>query len=142
MDIKTCHPDKLKTDIRHTLYLLNGIEITEKIFNAINPVYIKSLKRISDKQELMQFGKRSLKNVVMVETFSYDDMIAPQMIMWTGNPKTLFFVNDIRLNEKSFQAIDKTALKKWYKWNNNDKEAAPYLREYPDTDYINAVIIE
>ena len=36
MDIKTCHPDKLKTDARHTLYLLNGIKITEKIFESID----------------------------------------------------------------------------------------------------------
>ena len=144
MDIKTCHPDKLKTDARHTLYLLNGIKITEKIFEAVNPVYIKSLKRITDEQELKRFGGKDLKNIVMIETFSYEDLIAPQQIYWIkeNDLLDLYLVNGIRLNKKSFDAINKTFCNEWYRFFNDDKRAIPYLKKYPNAGSIEVGIIE
>ena len=143
MDIKTCHPDKLKMDTRHTLYLLNGSEITEKIFDAVNPVYIKSLKRIVDEQELKRFGRKKIKNVVEVETFSYEDLTAPQQASLKENDLLdVYLVNDIRLNKKSFDAINKTGFHKWYKFSRKDKRATPYLKKYPNAGSIEIGIIE
>ena len=143
MDIKTCHPDKLKTDARHTLYLLNGTEITEKIFEAVNPVYIKSQKRIVDEQELKRFGRKKIKNVVEVETFSYEDLIAPQQTSLKENDLSdVYLVNGIRLNKKSFDAINKTCFHKWYKFSRKDKRATPYLKKYPNAEQLEVGIIE
>ena len=54
----------------NTLYLLNGIAITPKIFQAIRPIYIRSLQRITDRDVLQSFDRSGLKEVVKIETFT------------------------------------------------------------------------
>ena len=54
----------------NTLYLLNGVVITPRIFEAIRPIYIKSLARITDRDELSNFSQSGLQEVVKVETFA------------------------------------------------------------------------
>ena len=54
----------------NTLYLLNGIAITPRIFQAIRPIYIRSLQRITDRDVLQSFDRSGLKEVVKVETFT------------------------------------------------------------------------
>ncbi len=143
VNITTRNPNKTKSDVRSTLYLLNGIEITEKIFDAINPVYIKYLSRITDKAELLQYNKKKLKEVVKVETFTYDEIIAPTVIIQAdGGHVEIFLIDDIRLDEKSFQAIDKRFFKEYRRIYNNEKAFMPYLKKYPDARQIKIGMID
>lgn len=68
---------------KNTLYLLNGVEITSAIFEAIHPIFIRSLQRITDSDKLSSFNQSRLQEVVKIETFSYFEIRPP--MPFTGN---------------------------------------------------------
>ena len=85
------------SSIENTLYLLDGVEITSAIFEAIHPVFIRSLQRITDSDALSNFNRSNLQEVVKVETFTFTE-ITGITIAFTGSRAGLFLlVNDIEL---------------------------------------------
>ena len=56
------------------LYLLDGVPITPRIFEAIKPIYIRSLERITDSDVLSSFNQVGLQEVVKIETFSHREL--------------------------------------------------------------------
>ena len=76
------------------LYLLDGVVITPRIFEAIRPIYIKSLERITDSDALRYFNQSDLQEVVKVETFS--QLEGAQRWARFGHPPILL-VDDIEL---------------------------------------------
>ena len=79
----------------NTLYLLDGVEITSAIFEAIQPVFIRSLQRITDSDELNYFSQNDLQEAVKIETFDYAEI---RQMRFTGNRRgEILLVNDIEL---------------------------------------------
>ena len=57
------------TPDRSTLYLLDDSIITREIFEAINPVFIRSLQRITNREELARYDRKNIKEIVEIKTF-------------------------------------------------------------------------
>lgn len=109
----TLKSGKHKSSEKSTLYLINGIEIPEKVFNAINPVFIRSLSRITDTKELNKYRKKRLKEVVVIETFTHKEIIAPKVILSTGQHLNIFYVNDIKITEDIFCTLKPAYFKEY-----------------------------
>lgn len=140
--ITTRNPNKIISDPQKTMYILNNIEISEKIFDAIIPVYIRSLKRISDKNELKKYGKKNLKELVITETFTTNEVIAPNALYSTGDTsKHVYIVNGIKLDIQSFWALDKRFFSEYYRYTEESEGFIQFLKNYPTADDIEYVII-
>ncbi len=141
--ITTRNPYKAISDPKKTLYILNNIEISEKIFDAITPVYIRSLKRISDKNELKKFRRKNLKELVIVETFTTNEVIAPNAIYWTGDTsKNVYIVNGIKLDMQSFGTLDKRFFSEYYQYTEKSDGFTQFLKDYPTADRVEYAIIK
>jgi hypothetical protein len=76
--IRTRHIPGESIETRNARYVLDNIEVTYKIFNALNPVYIRSLKRITDKKKIAQSGYKHCSELVRVNLFTDDEVRAPE----------------------------------------------------------------
>ncbi|MEA5082191.1 MAG: hypothetical protein VB024_11305 [Dysgonamonadaceae bacterium] len=74
-----------------TIYFLGDTNITSKIFEAINPVFIKSLHRITDKNDLITYKQKGLKEVVKIELFSLSEVLS--LIIADGGNSVLLIDN-------------------------------------------------
>ncbi len=135
INITTRNIDKIQTNNKPTFYLLNNIKISEKIFDAINPVYIKSLSRITDKTN---------KEGIKIETFSHNEVIAPNALAVTDAGYTLdvFLVNGIEIDIETFRALNPAFFKTTQYIRKGNESFNPYLKKYPDKEYITIIIIE
>ncbi|MBQ7822850.1 MAG: hypothetical protein IJ338_01525 [Bacteroidaceae bacterium] len=100
---------------KNVLYIINGIEIPEKVFDALNPIFIRSLHRITDPDSLSKYNRKKLKEAVIIETFTYEEIIAPNVILSTGRSRELFYVNDIEITEDIFFALKPSYFKETQK---------------------------
>jgi hypothetical protein len=82
--IRTRHIPKESIETRNTRYLLDGTEITYKIFNALNPVFIRTLERITDKTEIAQLGYDNCSEVVSINLFTVNEVVGYGGMVVTG----------------------------------------------------------
>lgn len=87
------------------MYVINGIEISEKVFRALNPVFIRSLNRIKDKEELSKYNREGLNGVVQIETFTHEEIIAPNKFIYNEKKSSRFFVNEVEVTFDIFLAL-------------------------------------
>ena len=117
-----------------TLYLLNGKVITRKIYEALNPVYIRSLKRITNRAELAKYGQhKDIKEIVEVELFekmfltkslpgSEEVVIVP----FGCDGCQVYVVDNIQIDENIYDALNRYFFKEICTILEFDKEFAPY----------------
>jgi len=116
-----------------TVYLLNGNKvITRKFFDAINPVFIRSLKRITNPEELADCGYKEKKEIVKIDLFDINDLINDVVVM-SGYPQyDATLVDNIEIDWKIYEALNKFHIKE-IREIEKDKEAfAPYRKLFSE----------
>ena len=117
------------TPDRSTLYIMDDTIITREIFEAINPVYIRSLLRITNKDELSVYGRKNLKEAVILKTFTRDFLLN---IVSFGSPEyNVLFVNGIQLHPSAEDKFNKTFFREIKIISKNTKEFIPYKDKFP-----------
>ena len=120
-----------------TLYLINNQVVTRKIYEALNPVFIRSLKRITDKKELIKYNqKENIKEVVDVELFTYDDL-KNNIYFRECYSCDVYIVDNVQIDLNIFDALRKPFFKEYREINEENKEEfEPYRKLFPDKDSI------
>lgn len=124
-------------DDSKTLYLLNGLVVTRKIYEAINPVFIRSLIRITKQEELEQYGQpKNVKEIVKVDLFTYNELIKNptslgDIIFRTndGRDYEVFLVDNIQINRGIYDALNHYFFKEFYETTEFDSESFVSYRE-------------
>ena len=116
----------------NTLYLLDGIEITSAIFEAIHPVFIRSLQRITDGDVLSNFNRSNLQEVVEIETFSLTE-ITGITTAFTGSRAGLYLlVNDIELPLDTDRKLKRTFFRTHQAFRPEDEGFEALEQRFPD----------
>ena len=128
---------------RTTLYLINNQVVTRKIYEAINPVYMRSLKRITDQPELAKYKqKKNIKEVVEVELFTYKELTKNN----TSNggmtrrivecPECrVYIVDNVQVDMNVYDALRRIFFRKVQVIEEDNKEAfEPYRKLFPVKD--------
>jgi hypothetical protein len=122
-----------KMSDKNTLYLLDGTMVTSTIFEAIHPVYIKSLRRITNKDELKSYRRGGLKEVVEIETFTLFEIQGMGFAL--GGGKSILLVDGIKLDldmEKKLNASFFKTRKYLSDDDFDDGSIAVLKQKYPD----------
>jgi len=122
---------KSTIDDHATVYLLNDNQvITQKIFDAINPVFIRSLKRITNPEELADYGYKEKTEIVKIELFELNDLTEAILLSTNDCPKCeIILVDNIQIDWKIYQAIYIFNIKEIREICEDEKEAfAPYRK--------------
>ena len=136
---------KSKIDDKTTIYLIDNKVVTRKIYEALNPVFIRSLKRVTDKLELMKYTqKKNIKEVVDVELFTYDNDLNNNNISNGGIWYTIrecrdcdaYIVDNVHVDWKIYEALRNTFFKECrYIYEEKKEEFEPYRKLFPDKDF-------
>lgn len=118
------------------LYLADNIEITPKIFEAINPIYIKSLQRITDKNELKSYQKKRLKEVVKIEFFSLYEV---QSMITSSGGKSALLINNIEFPIDFEKKFYRYFFKKIDYISEGDEGYLSLKRTHPDKEYFTII---
>jgi len=114
-----------------TVYLLNGNKvITRKIYDALNPVFIRSLKRIANPEEVANYGYKGITEIVKIDIFELSDLTIWQFI-WTNDcPEcSITLLDNIQIDQKIYDAINPFHIKEIREITEDDKESfAPYSK--------------
>ena len=114
-----------------TVYLLNDNKvITRKIYDALNPVFIRSLKRITNPEELADYGYKGKTEIVKIELFESEDLAEEKFLWFDECPKCeVILVDNIEIDWKIYEAISQFHIKEIRKITEDDKKAfAPYSK--------------
>ncbi|MDR2038367.1 MAG: hypothetical protein LBQ60_10640 [Bacteroidales bacterium] len=130
------------THEKSTLYLLNDIVITKKIFDAINPIYIRSLRRVTGKTELLEYGNKNLEEVVVISTFEHKEIIAPDMILADDSGFSVLLVDGIELSPLMDLALNRYFFKEIQKISLEDDTSSPFKQKYPEKKIITMITLE
>ena len=131
---------KSTIDDRKTLYLLNNQVISRKIYEALNPVYICSLKRITDKMEIKKYEQhKNIQEIVKVELFTYEELIKNLnsrdrvSIRLIECPECeIFIVDNIQIDINIYDALNSSYFKTIRTISEDDTEAfAPFREKFP-----------
>jgi hypothetical protein len=128
-------------ETRDTRYLLDDVEITYKIFNALTPVFIRSLERITDKTKIAELGYDNCSEVVSINLFTVNEVIGSEVIMSvtgeTDPDAYIAIIDGVALyGDPSYNDI----VKKFYYYffkdyiqrlPKNDKDYQKYVEKYP-----------
>ena len=109
-----------------TVYLLNGNKvITRKFFDAINPVFIRSLKRITNPKELADYGYKKKMEIVKIDLFE-----SLEYLRINDCPKCdVILVDNIQVDWKIYDALQWLNIKEIREITEDDKKAfAPYSK--------------
>ena len=128
---------------RKTVYVLNdSLVITRKIYEAINPVFLRSLNRITDPAELKKNPQyKGKKEIVKIDVFRFEEVIDRQVsnkekdeiTVSTGFPSyTLYVVDNIPIEYDIYKILNKNCFKEIrYIDEDAEKSIAPYLDLFP-----------
>jgi len=118
---------------RTTVYLLNGNKvITRKFFDAINPVFIRSLKRITNPEELADYGYKKKKEIVKIDLFDINDLINDVVII-SGYPQyDATLVDNIEIDWKIYEALNKFHIKEIRDIEKDKEDFAPYRKLFSE----------
>ena len=127
---------KSKINDRTTLYLINNQVVTRKIYEALNPVYIRSLKRITDPSELAEYKqKKNIKEIVDVELFTYDDLNSSSRII-ECRECDVYIVDNVQIDLNIYDALRKFFFKEVRIINEDNKDAfEPYKKLFPEKNF-------
>ena len=118
-----------------TVYILNDDQvITRKIYEAINPVFIRSLKRITDPEELSKYGYiNKIKEIVKIDIFVFHEVV-PLVVLIDECPGTkVYLVDNIPLDYfMIYKILNKLHFDEICTIGDDQKKAfAPYRKQFP-----------
>jgi hypothetical protein len=133
---QTRHIPGESIETRDTRYLLDSAEITYKIFNALNPVFIRSLERITDKTKIAELGYDNCNELVRVNLFTLDEVIAPEKLDKPDSynlDEWLVIIDGVPMNPE----IVRTLSRRYFKTINrsvsrSDVSYPQYAEKYPE----------
>ena len=122
-------------DDNSTLYLLNNKEITRKIFEAINPVFIRSLKRITNQIELSKHSiNKEIKEIVTIELFSYEEFASNRILECPECDA--YIVDNVLVDRNIYDALRNMFFRKILIISENEKEAfKPYRKLFSNKNF-------
>jgi len=124
------------TPDRSTLYLLEDtILITKEIFEAINPVFIRSLQRITDKEKLADHNKKNIKEIVKIETFDATAVRSEIPVdvykKLPDRPNSILLVNGIQMPPNMSYIFNGSFIKERFEFREGSKELSQYQEKLP-----------
>ena len=123
----------------NTLYLLDGVVITPRIFEAIKPIYIRSLERITNDDELKNFDQAGLQEVVKIETFSHREL---GLTMLYNAARSLLLVDGIELHITIRGKLKSDFFKEHRSYFYADDNTPEYLRQqFPDKRHFTIITL-
>ena len=123
----------------NTLFLLNDVAITPRIFEAIRPIYIKSLERITDSDVLSSFNQVGLQEVVKIETFSHREL---GLTVLSNAAISLLWVDGIELPITTDRKLKSDFFKERRSYFYADDNTPEYLRQrFPDKMYFTIITL-
>jgi len=130
-----------------TLYLINGRVVTRKIYEAINPAYIRSLKRITNQSELTEYKqKKNIKEVVDVTLFTSEELNSSITVghisEYHPEDAWVFIVDNVQIDSYIYDALSSIFYKSYRVISENDKEVfAPYRKLFPEKKHKHVIVI-
>lgn len=110
------------------IYTLNNTVITQKIFEALNPVFIKSLQRSTNKKDLALFEKKGLKEVVKIELFTLKETLSS---FTADGGDTVLMIDNIELPLDTEKMFKKDFLKEIKYISAGDEGSSTYEQKHP-----------
>ena len=118
-----------------TVYLLNDGDqvITQKLFEAINPVFIRSLKRITDHAELKEYGYEDVTEIVKINLFKHEDVVNEKILLTDCVECYVYLVDNIPIDRQTLMLLNKFCFKEISVITEDEKEAfAPYQQLFSE----------
>jgi len=115
-----------------TVYILNDDRIiTRKIYEAINPVFICSLKRINNQAEMAEYEYKGITEIVKINLFKLEEVVNAVSI--NDCPECdVYIVDNIQIDWKTHQVLNKYHFKEICEIVEEDKKSfAPYRKLFP-----------
>ncbi|MCK3683770.1 hypothetical protein [Maribellus sp. YY47] len=110
------------------IYTINNTVITQKIFEALNPVFIKTLQRSTNKKDLASYEKKGLKEVVKIELFTLKEALS---IFTADGGNTALLVDNIELPLDTKEMLKKDFFKEIKYISAGDEGASIYEQKHP-----------
>ena len=116
-------------DDNKTVYILNGQTIiTRKIYEAINPVFIRSLNRITDPIEKVKYGRDDINEVVQINLFKIQE-VTPIVSSRDGAEYIIYLVDNVQIDYLVYQILNKLYFKEVCEITSEEKkDFAPYRK--------------
>jgi hypothetical protein len=138
--IQTRRVPKESIETRNARYLLDGTEITYEIFNALNPVFIRSLERITDKTEIAQLGYNNCDEVVRINLFTVKEILPPNIVITDGggdSNKSIAIIDGVPINDDVVEKLYYHFFKEYvFHLPKDDDAYQQYVEKYPGkTDF-------
>ena len=117
---------------KKTVYLLNdGQVITRKIYEAINPVFIRSLIRITDQEEIKKYGlHKGVNEIVKLDFFKRHEVI--NVATSRDCPECdIYIVDNIQVDWHVFSVLDKLCFKEVSFIFNGEESFVPFRGKFP-----------
>lgn len=115
-----------------SIYLLNNIIITPKIFEALDPVFIKSLERTTNKKELAIYEKKGLEEIVKIELFTLREVLSS---FTADGGNAVLLIDNVELPLDTEKMLKKYFFKEVKHISAEDEEFSVYERRHPGKDY-------
>ena len=118
---------------RTTIYVLNeSMIITRKIYEAINPVFIRSLLRISDPDELNKYSQYKGKSeIVKIDLFKLEEVV-DWVVFLSECPKcTIYIVDNVQIDGDSFRVLNRNSFKEKRTIGEEEEAFASYRDLFP-----------
>ena len=136
--VKIYTRDFISNDISEnsTLYILDNIIITSKIFNAINPLFIKTLQRSTNTEKLTIYGRKGVKEVVEIELFTLMEVFSSVI---TDGGSSVLLIDNVELPHGTEKKLKKDFFKEIKLVSNKDEEFSKYVQIYPSKKYFEII---
>jgi len=111
------------------IYTVNNTVITQKIFEALDPLFIKTLQRSTNKKDLVSYEKKGLKEVVKIELFTLKEALS---MLTADGGNTVLLVDNIELPLDTKEMLKKDFFKEIRYISAGDEGSSIYEQKHPD----------
>lgn len=119
-------PNEISKDL--IIYTLNNTVITQKIFEALNPVFIKSLQRSTNKTDLASYENKGVKEVVKIELFTLKETLSS---FTADGGNSVLLIDNIELPLETEKMFRKDYFKEIKYISPGDEGSSIYEQKYP-----------
>ena len=120
-------------DDNATVYLLNGEQaVTRKIYEAINPVFIRSLIRITGHAEIAGHGYENVTEIVKINLFKFQEVVERVKYIRECPECEVYLVDNIRFDFETYILLNRFHFKDICEIIEDEEAAfAPYKGFFP-----------
>ena len=121
-----------------TVYILNDKQvITRKIYEAINPVFFRSLTRITDKAELADYGYENATEIVKINLYKFEEVIDTERVKYKQACPAceVYLVDGIKFDFDTYILLKKFHFEEIREIIEDEEDAfAPYQDFFPQEE--------